>query len=81
MICKRTNSLNTVGDQKTNNKHLKESISEEEFVRMRTERDKQLSVPNLLFPAIQFNMNGGKLFRKEDNGLHYFKMPINSFKN
>jgi len=48
---------------------------------MRTERDKQLSVPNLLFPAIQFNMNGGKLFRKEDNGLHYFKMPINSFKN
>lgn len=47
---------------------------------MRTDRDKQLSAPALLFPAIQFNMNGGRLLPKEDNGLHYFKLPLNSFK-
>jgi glyoxylase-like metal-dependent hydrolase (beta-lactamase superfamily II) len=70
----------SVGEQKKNNKHIQENTTEEEFVKMRTERDKRLSAPNLLFPAIQFNMNGGKLFHKEDNGVHYFKLPLNSFK-
>ena len=72
--------LHAVGEQKKNNKHIKDNTTEEEFVRMRTERDKQLSAPNLLFPAIQFNMNGGKLLHKEDNGVHYFKLPLNTFK-
>ena len=44
---------------------------------MRTERDLTLSVPQLLFAAIQVNIRAGDLPPPEDNGTSYLKIPLN----
>ena len=68
----------TIGDQKANNKHLNVNISREEFIKMRTARDKTLKMPKLILPSIQVNMRAGNLPPAEDDGKHYLKIPINS---
>ena len=71
----------TVGEQKKNNIHVKDTISEDEFVRIRETRDKTLNMPNLIIPSIQVNMRAGNLPPSEDNGDVYLKIPINGMKN
>ena len=71
----------TVGEQKENNVHVKTSISEDEFVKIREARDKTLNMPKLIIPSIQVNMRAGNLPPPEDNGSVYIKVPINSIKN
>jgi glyoxylase-like metal-dependent hydrolase (beta-lactamase superfamily II) len=67
----------TVAEQRAKNIHVHQGVSEPEFVRMRTERDKQLAVPTLLMPSIQVNMRAGELPPPEDNGVSYIKIPLN----
>ena len=67
----------TVGDQKSKNVHVGGGKSESEFVKFRTERDKELGMPKLILPSIQVNMRAGHLPPKEDDGGHYLKIPIN----
>ena len=67
----------TVGEQKARNKHVGEGKTEEDFVRMREERDAQLSMPRLIVPSIQVNMRAGKMPPAEDNGQVYLKVPVN----
>ncbi|UTV40024.1 MBL fold metallo-hydrolase (plasmid) [Ensifer adhaerens] len=67
----------TVGAQRTGNVHVLEGIDEDAFVKMRTERDATLSMPNLILPSVQVNMRGGRLPPAEDNGVHYLKIPVN----
>lgn len=67
----------TVAEQRARNIHVHTGITEDEFVKMRTERDATLEMPNLLLPAIQINIRGGKLPPVEPNGVAYFKIPIN----
>ena len=71
----------TVGEQKKKNIHVKTSISEDEFVKIRENRDKTLNMPKLIIPSIQVNMRAGNLPPPEDNGSVYIKVPINSIKN
>ena len=71
----------TVGEQKVNNVHVKTSILEDEFVKIREARDKTLNMPKLIIPSIQVNMRAGNLPPPEDNGSVYIKVPINSIKN
>ena len=71
----------TVGEQKKNNVHVKTSILEDEFVKIREARDKTLNMPKLIIPSIQVNMRAGNLPPPEDNGSVYIKVPINSIKN
>ncbi|MGY8985259.1 MAG: MBL fold metallo-hydrolase [Sphingomonadales bacterium] len=66
----------TVGIQKKTNIHIKNGISKEVFVKMRNERDAQLSVPKLLLPSVQINMRGGKLTPCDDSGVFYLKIPV-----
>ncbi len=66
----------TIGENKKNNIQLKESTSEEEFIRFRTDRDKTLAAPKLLLPSIQVNIDGGELPQEEANGSRYIKIPI-----
>ncbi|VAX07064.1 MBL-fold metallo-hydrolase superfamily, partial [hydrothermal vent metagenome] len=66
----------TVAEQKASNIHVKEGISEDEFVAMRTARDKTLSVPALIIPSVQVNMRAGKLPKPEDDGRRYLKIPL-----
>jgi glyoxylase-like metal-dependent hydrolase (beta-lactamase superfamily II) len=68
----------TVGAQRRDNVHVREGVSEEEFVAMRTARDKTLSMPQLLVPAIQINVRAGALPPAEDNGVAYVKVPLNA---
>lgn len=67
----------TVADQKANNIHINEKVSQEEFVRFRNERDSTLAVPKLILPSVQVNIRAGHLPPAEDNGTHYLKLPIN----
>jgi glyoxylase-like metal-dependent hydrolase (beta-lactamase superfamily II) len=66
----------TVGEELARNVHVHEGVSEDDFVKMRTERDATLSAPTLLMPSIQVNMRAGKLPPADVNGVHYLRVPI-----
>ena len=66
----------TIGEQKRGNIHLRDGITESEFVATRTSRDATLPVPALLLPALQVNLRGGALPEPEDNGVRYLKIPL-----
>ncbi len=68
----------TVAEQCAKNIHIHEGVSEEEFVKMRTERDATLSMPVLIIPSIQVNMQAGNLPKAEGNGVSYLKVPLNA---
>lgn len=62
----------TVAESKKQNKHIRENTSLDEFVKFRTERDKQLKEPSLLYHSLQININAGSL--PKDNLL---RLPLN----
>lgn len=68
----------TIGTQRTSNIHVREGVTEDEFVEMRTKRDATLSMPKLILPSVQVNMNGGRLPTPEENGVSYLKVPLNT---
>lgn len=68
----------TVGEQKAKNIHLNSSVTRDEFIKMRTERDKTLNMPRLILPSIQVNMRAGEFPEPEDNGQRYLKIPLNA---
>ncbi|MGR2739586.1 MBL fold metallo-hydrolase [Billgrantia sp. Q4P2] len=69
----------SVAEQRAHNVHVHEGIGEDEFVRMRTERDATLDMPKLILPSVQVNMRAGHMPPPEDNGQVYLKVPINLF--
>ena len=64
--------------QRTANVHLHEGVTEDEFVKMRTQRDATLDMPRLILPSIQVNMRAGHLPDAECNGLRYLKLPLDA---
>ena len=68
----------TIGAQRTGNIHIRDGVSEDEFVAMRTQRDATLPMPRLILPSVQVNMNGGRPPEPEDNGVRYLKVPLNA---
>ncbi|WP_288900919.1 MBL fold metallo-hydrolase [uncultured Sneathiella sp.] len=68
----------TVTEQRATNIHIHDGIGEEEFVKMRTERDATLSMPVLIIPSIQVNMQAGHMPKAEGNGVSYLKVPLNA---
>ena len=68
----------TVAEQKANNIHVHDGISEEQFVEMRTRRDAGLDMPALILPAVQINIRAGEMPPQESNGTAYLKIPINA---
>ncbi|MBB3189609.1 MBL fold metallo-hydrolase [Halomonas cerina] len=69
----------SVAEQRAHNVHVHEGIGEDEFVKMRTERDATLGMPRLILPSVQVNMRAGHMPPPEDNGQVYLKVPINKF--
>jgi glyoxylase-like metal-dependent hydrolase (beta-lactamase superfamily II) len=69
----------TVGEERRHNVHVHEGISEDEFIRMRTARDKTLDMPRLILPSVQVNMRAGHLPPPEDNGVRYLRIPLDVF--
>jgi glyoxylase-like metal-dependent hydrolase (beta-lactamase superfamily II) len=70
-------SQTTVGEQRRNNLHVRDGITEAQFVDMRNTRDAGLPMPVLLMPAVQVNIRAGELPPAEDNGVRYLKIPLN----
>ena len=66
----------TVGEERKNNIHVGEGKSREEFIKMRTERDKQLKVPSLIIPSLQVNMRAGEV-PTDESGAPMLKVPVN----
>lgn len=69
----------TVACQKAANIHVKNALSEEAFVALRTARDATLAPPKLMLAAMQVNIRGGQLPEPEKNGVRYMKLPVNTF--
>ncbi len=67
----------TVAEQRASNVHVRDGVTEDEFVEMREARDKRLGMPKLIIPSIQVNMRAGDLPDPEDNGVRYLKVPLN----
>ena len=68
----------TVKQQREENVHVRDGVTEEEFVEMRTTRDNSLAMPDLIMPSVQVNIRGGRLPDPEDNGVSYIKIPVNA---
>lgn len=68
----------TVAEQRACNIHLRDGVTEEQFVALRTGRDATLEMPTLILPAIQVNINAGKLPEPEENGVRYLKIPLDA---
>jgi glyoxylase-like metal-dependent hydrolase (beta-lactamase superfamily II) len=66
----------TVAEQRAHNPHVKDGVTEEEFVAFRTARDATLAAPLLLLPSIQVNIRAGRFPPAESNGVRYLKVPV-----
>ena len=66
----------TIAAERTGNIHLRDGVTETEFVALRTRRDAGLAVPELLYPSVQANIRAGQLPEPEANGRRYMKLPL-----
>lgn len=70
--------VTTVAEEREQNIHVLNDISEEGFVTMRTARGATLETSVLILPSVQVNMRAGHLPEAETNGQRYLKIPINA---
>lgn len=68
----------TVAEQRVANVHIREGVSEQEFIEFRTRRDAALGVPKLMLPSIQVNIRAGQMPPADDNGVVYLKLPVDA---
>ena len=66
----------TVEQERLHNRHVHDGVTEDEFVRMREERDRTLATPRLLIPSIQVNMRAGRFPPADQQGLRYLRVPV-----
>ncbi|SDW36179.1 MBL fold metallo-hydrolase [Marinobacter mobilis] len=69
----------TVAEQRERNIHVHTGMSEDDFVRLRTDRDATLAMPRLILPSVQVNMRAGEMPPEDNNGQVYLKIPVNLF--
>jgi glyoxylase-like metal-dependent hydrolase (beta-lactamase superfamily II) len=67
----------TVAEQRRDNIHVRDGVTEDAFVALREARDATLPMPRLIIPALQVNMKGGDLPAPDASGKRYLKVPIN----
>ena len=67
----------TVAAQRASNIHIRDGVSEDAFVAMRSKRDAGLAMPNLILPSVQINIRAGAMPPAEANGHAYLKIPLN----
>lgn len=68
----------TVAEERERNVHVRDGVSEDEFVARRTERDRTLAMPVLILPSVQVNIRAGRMPTPEANGVSYVKIPLNA---
>lgn len=66
----------TVAEQAEGNIHIHRGVDEATFVAQRQARDKTLSPPALVWPALQVNIRAGALPPPTESGHTYLRIPI-----
>ncbi|KAJ5267149.1 hypothetical protein N7478_009957 [Penicillium angulare] len=66
----------SVADHREQNKHVRDTISEEEFVALRTKRDAMLNAPRLLHQSLQINIRAGRLPTPLESGHRLLHLPL-----
>jgi glyoxylase-like metal-dependent hydrolase (beta-lactamase superfamily II) len=69
----------TVADERAHNIHVRNGVTEDEFVAMREARDKTLGMPRLILPSLQVNIRAGHLPEPDSSGRRFLKLPLNAF--
>lgn len=77
-VARPNEAVSTVAAQRAHNIHIREGVTEAEFVARRQARDATLTMPKLILPAIQVNIRAGRLPPAEANGRHYLKLPVDA---
>jgi glyoxylase-like metal-dependent hydrolase (beta-lactamase superfamily II) len=67
----------SVAEQRRDNIHIHDGITEAEFVAMRTTRDKTLEAPQLILPSLQVNIRAGAMPPASPGGHVYLRLPVN----
>lgn len=68
----------SVADQRAGNIHVKDGVSEADYVAMRKARDATLDVPALILPALQVNIRAGRLPPAGSDGQVRLSLPVNA---
>lgn len=66
----------TVAEERKRNVHVRDGVSEADFVAMRRRRDETLAAPVLLMPSVQVNIRAGNLPPADANGTIYLRIPV-----
>jgi glyoxylase-like metal-dependent hydrolase (beta-lactamase superfamily II) len=67
----------SVAEEREHNIHVKDGISEDDFVKLREDRDATLDMPKLIIPSLQVNMRAGRMPPADAKGDVFFKVPVN----
>lgn len=68
----------TVAEHRAHNPHIA-GKSEQQFRKLRDDRDATLGLPDRMLYALQVNLRGGRLAPAQGDGHSYFKIPANKF--
>jgi glyoxylase-like metal-dependent hydrolase (beta-lactamase superfamily II) len=66
----------TVAEERARNVHVRDGVTEEEFVALRTARDATLAPPTLILPSLQVNIRAGALPQPTPTGRVFLKLPV-----
>lgn len=66
----------SVAAQRAGNIHIRNGVTEGDFVALRRNRDAGLAAPRLLLPSIQVNMRAGHFPPPAANGTRYLVIPV-----
>ena len=66
----------TVQQHRQRNQHLKDGITQEDFVTRRDERDAKLAEPKLLHQSLQWNIRAGRLPKPTSAGRLMLHLPL-----
>ncbi len=68
----------TIAAERAANTHVRDGVTESQFVALRRARDVTLDVPTLLYPSVQVNIRAGHPPAAESNGRSYLKLPFSA---
>ena len=66
----------TVAEERARNVHIRDGVTEADFVARRQARDATLAPPALILPSLQVNIRAGALPPPSGKGRVYLKLPV-----
>lgn len=66
----------SVEQHRNENKHLRDGVTEEEFVNLRQARDGALAAPRLLHQSLQVNIRAGRPPKPTASGKRMLHLPL-----